>query len=73
MNEIEMLFSNQESIIEQTHMLNNEIVDAVEQENRDFGSINDMIAHNSKNAAELEAHVETIKSMIERMTAILAE
>ncbi|MBD5384245.1 MAG: methyl-accepting chemotaxis protein [Ruminococcaceae bacterium] len=72
-DEIESIFSNQESIMEQTHLLNNEIVDAVEQENSDFSSINDMITHNSKNAVELAAQVETIKSMIEKMAVLLAE
>lgn len=71
--EINELFGKQETIMSQTNAVNNEIVDAVEQENNDFNSIYSMISHNAKNAEQMAKQVKTIKTMVDKMTALLAE
>lgn len=71
--EINELFEKQETIMSQTNAVNNEIVDAVEQENNDLGSIYSMISDNAQNAEKLAKQVKTIKTMVDKMTALLAE
>ncbi len=72
-SEINELFGKQQSIMEQTHTVNTEIVDAVEQENNDIGGIFSMISNNARNASEMAKQVETIKNMVNKMTALLAQ
>lgn len=72
-NEINELFGKQETIMSQTNAVNNEIVDAVEQENNDFTDICSMISHNAQNAEQMAKQVKTIKTMVDKMTALLAE
>jgi len=71
--EINELFDKQQSIMSQTHTVNTEIVNAVEQENSDFGGICSMISNNAQNAVEMANQVETINNMVNKMTALLEE
>lgn len=70
--EINECFETQKQLLSENSDLNDRISDSIEQENREFTQVNQMIIGNAANSEEMAGQVDTLKKMIERMNRLLA-
>lgn len=69
--EINGFFEIQKELIENTYSMNEQISAAIEQENHEFGGINEMISGSAANAEEMANQVKNLKDMIDKMNVLL--
>ncbi len=70
--EAEKLRGIQNSVIQGTVKINEDIAERIHSENEEFSNIASMVQNNSEEIIALSEQVETINSMIEEMEGLLA-